>query len=337
MLSCCAFFVIFAPMNHESKYSVEPYSAHDASLWDDFVNRSRNATFLLRRGYMDYHADRFTDRSLMIYRVSANGRRQLCALFAACDGGDGQVSAHAGLTYGGLVLPHSALGGQSVLTIMKMICEYYHTQGYRRFTYKSIPHIYHRYPAEEDIYALFRCGARLVECNLSSAIDLGNSIGFNTNSRRNMRKAIEAGISVDDKAELDEFWPILESLLHERYHTIPVHSLSEIMLLASRFPNNINLIAARNPEGKIIAGTVIYNTDTCIHTQYTAASSEGKASGALPLIIDHILTTQCDGKRYLDFGTSNERHGLYLNEGLLMQKNDLGGRGVTYNIYEIDL
>lgn len=29
--------------------------------WDEFVNASRNGTFLFYRKYMEYHSDRFTD------------------------------------------------------------------------------------------------------------------------------------------------------------------------------------------------------------------------------------------------------------------------------------
>lgn len=40
--------------------------------------------------------------------------------------------------------------------------------------------------------------------------------------------------------------------------------------------------------------------------------------------------------RYFDFGTSNESHGLLLNEGLYRQKSSLGGSGVAYTRYVID-
>ena len=36
-----------------------------AREWDAFVGASKNGTFLLTRPYMDYHADRFTDHSLI--------------------------------------------------------------------------------------------------------------------------------------------------------------------------------------------------------------------------------------------------------------------------------
>lgn len=330
------FFVYFCFMISENTYSVEAYTPQFAAQWDDFVADSRNATFLLSRAYMDYHADRFEDCSLMIFSLTGN-RRRLVAQFAACKGENEVVSAHAGLTYGGLILPFSGVDGAAVVEIMKKILAHYRAEGYKKLCYKAIPHIYHRYPCEEDIYALFRCGARLVECNLSSCIEMYDPIGFNENSRRNVRKAVGAGVVIEKSDDYSGYWQLLETLLAERYSTRPVHSIAEIITLAKSFRENISLFVARNTEGAVIAGTVIYRTTTCMHAQYIAASPEGKGCGALSLLFHKLITEEAHDVSYFDFGTSNEDHGRYLNAGLLRQKNGMGGRGVTYNIYEIDL
>ena len=47
--------------------TVIPYSINKREDWDSFVRRSKNGTFLLQRGFMDYHADRFFDCSVMVY------------------------------------------------------------------------------------------------------------------------------------------------------------------------------------------------------------------------------------------------------------------------------
>ena len=52
----------------ESGWEIKRYSDGCKDEWDDFVRDSRNGTFLFMRGYMDYHADRFADFSLMAYR-----------------------------------------------------------------------------------------------------------------------------------------------------------------------------------------------------------------------------------------------------------------------------
>ncbi len=48
-------------------FTIKRYSPADSQAWDRYVAKARNATFLFYRNYMDYHADRFTDHSLMFY------------------------------------------------------------------------------------------------------------------------------------------------------------------------------------------------------------------------------------------------------------------------------
>ena len=71
-----------------------------AEEWDAFVRTSKNGTFLHERRFMDYHADRFSDCSLMIYEDN-----ELVALFPAnWDANEFVLYSHQGLTYGGLLL-----------------------------------------------------------------------------------------------------------------------------------------------------------------------------------------------------------------------------------------
>ena len=77
--------------------NIERYTAEKAAEWDEFVAKSKNGTFLFDRNYMDYHADRFADFSLMFY----NDKHKLCALLPA-NIDDGTLYSHQGLTYGGL-------------------------------------------------------------------------------------------------------------------------------------------------------------------------------------------------------------------------------------------
>lgn len=324
-------------MSSERTFTVTAYNPANSAEWDNFVCESRNATFLLRRNYMDYHADRFDDASLMIRETRHN---RLVALFAACRAGD-IVCAHAGLTYGGIVLPMSGIDGSDVLAIMQEIADYYRLAGFNALRYKAIPYIYHRAPSDDDIYALFRLGAKLDECDLSSAVNIAAPTSFNENSRRNLQRAVANGITVKTSTDYDAFWAILQKLLDEKYGTTPVHTSDEIKMLAARFPENIRLLCAYEPtsgtNSEMIGGAVFYITETCVHAQYIATSGRGRETGALAALFHHAITDMCTGKRYLDFGTSNENHGMYLNAGLLRQKYGMGGRGVAYCTYTIDL
>ena len=125
-------------------------------------------------------------------------------------------------------------------------------------------------------------------------------------------------------------------MLQSRYGTHPVHSIEELKLLQSRLPDNIKLYTA-TLNGNMVAGVLMYYTATVAHSQYIAASPQGRQVKALPLLFQHLIATaKADGFKYFDFGISTEKSGTYLNEGLLQQKSRLGGRGVIYPIFKLE-
>ncbi len=297
--------------------------------WNDFVNESSNGTFLFLREYMEYHADRFADYSLLIYEG-----KKLLALLPANRTGD-VLYSHAGLTYGGLIVTTRNTAVQ-ILAIMQLIADFLRKEGFVKWVYKCVPHIYHRYPSEADLYALFRLNARQVGCNISSTVQLDCPLRLQTNRRRCMKKALQAGLRVAETTDFEPFWAVLETNLQERFHVSPVHSLAEIELLHSRFPDRIRLFVTMRGD-EVLAGSVIYDTGIVVHAQYISASPEGKALGALDLLYVNLISEVFAKRKWFDFGQSTEDMGHYLNEGLIAQKEGFGGRGVAYNIYEIML
>ena len=131
---------------------------------------------------------------------------------------------------------------------------------------------------------------------------------------------------------------MLDALLMEKYNRHPVHSIEEILLLRSRFPENIKLYTA-SLGGGLLAGVVMYYCgDEVAHCQYIASTEQGRQFKALTLLFDYLIKEASQaGYRYFDFGISTENGGLYLNEGLVRQKCRLGGRGIVYQVFKIKL
>ncbi|MDE6741879.1 MAG: GNAT family N-acetyltransferase [Muribaculaceae bacterium] len=305
---------------------------YEASLrndWDTFIDNSKNGTFLFKRDYMDYHSDRFRDDSLIFL-----SKKSIIAVLPATSSGT-DFSSHAGLTYGGLVMSRD-ITAATVLDIFNMILSYLKSKGFSSFIYKPVPHIYHRLPAEEDLYALFRCKACLIARGLSSTILQGDRLKFRNIRKSGIRKALRNNVTVERTPNFSDFWKILESNLQARHGIYPVHTLQEIELLASRFPEEIKLYVAKIGF-ETIAGTVIYRTATVAHSQYIAASPKGRETGALDLIFNHLINDVCSDSRYFDFGISTENDGWYLNESLEYQKEGFGARAVCYDRYMIPL
>lgn len=310
-------------------FEVKIYCSEKRDLWDQFVQKAKNSTFLFERKYMDYHSDRFWDMSLMIYKNDV-----LCALLPANKKRD-ILYSHQGLTYGGLLLSFK-ISAEDVLLIFQCINNFLRDQGFVKVIYKSMPWIYHICPAEEDLYALFRLRARLIGRNLSSTICRSHVLKFTESRKSGLRKAIKNNIIVKESDNFDSFWHILSDNLNQKYGTSPVHSIDEIKLLHERFPGQIKLFVALLGQN-IIAGSVIYVTKQVIHTQYISANPIGKELGALDLLFDHLINYEFLSYPYFDFGQSTENNGSFLNQSLIFQKEGFGGRGVVYDIYEYDL
>ena len=68
-----------------------------------------------------------------------------------------------------------------------------------------------------------------------------------------------------------------------------------------------------------------------------AANDEARRLGALDLTIATIIEEYKNSKEYLDFGISTENAGMFLNEGLISQKESFGGRTNVYETYVIDI
>ncbi len=306
------------------------YTPEKAGEWNTFVAQSKNATFLLDRRYMDYHRDRFADGSLMVFRDGA-----LYALLPAHRKGD-VFCSHLGLTYGGLLMSERTTAAR-VQQLFRELNDCLRRDGFRKVVYKPVPHIYHQIPAEEDLYALFSvCNARLTDRSLSSAIRLSAPLKWHRDRRYGANKAFANGIAVGESSDWSGFWAVLTQNLMQKYGARPVHSLDEIRLLHSRFPEQIRLFTAVR-DGEVLGGTVLFVTPMVVHTQYISASQEGKRLRVLDELFDHILHRCGWRARYFDFGTSNEEDGHVLVEPLIYQKEGFGGRGVCYDWYEYDL
>ena len=280
---------------------------------------------------MDYHQDRFADCSLMFYL-----KDKLIAVLPAHRDGD-CVYSHRGLSYGGLILSRKISAAQ-VCQLFSELNAYLIADGVKHVEIKSIPYIYHRLPSEEPLYALTKvCGASIKSRDVASVVMLDNRLPLSQLRRRGVKKALKAGVQVVEETDFSPFWQLLEANLMARYQTKPVHSLQEIMLLKSRFPQNIRLFAAYCGS-EIVGGTVLYIDGAVAKTQYISASETGRHIGALDCLFSSLLDRfAAESYRYFDFGTSNFKTSDDLHTSLIFQKEGFGGRAVCYDTYQYDL
>ena len=307
---------------------IKRYSVEYKEKWDAFVETAKNGTFMLKRDYMDYHSDRFEDHSLLFYRDD-----ELIALLPASLHGD-ELRSHGGLTYGGMICGYDMK--QHIMDdCIAALVDYMKSNAINTLIYKPMPYIYHHYPCEEDLYSLWRNGAKLVRRDVSTTIEfVENPIKLPKGRKAQISRAKREGIMVCQSDDFETFIALENKVLSQYHQTKAVHTAAELRLLHSRFPEQIKLFVSMH-ENEMVAGILLFIYDNMVHTQYMASSEFGRENGALDLLIATIIDEYKQQKRYLDFGISTEDAGKILNAGLISQKEGFGGRSVVYDMYEL--
>ncbi|GAA5170302.1 GNAT family N-acetyltransferase [Viridibacterium curvum] len=307
----------------------------DRADWESLCARAPMANLLHTRRFLSYHGERFEDQSLIARDEAGTLRAALPA--ARLPHQPDCVVSHPGASFGGVIQDGSLLG-EDLLQLLSDMAKDLAAAGFRVLRYKAVPTIYQRWPVQDDLYALVRLGATLYRRDLSSCIAVDARREPSARRQRSLRKARNAGVTVrQDMTSLEAFWAVLCETLRSRHGTQPVHTLDEIRLLAARFPDDILLVVAEL-AGQVEAGVLLFNSPAVSHAQYIASSETGNACCALDAVFEHcIAQTGSTGRRYFDFGISNEEEGRRLNTGLYRFKSEFGGGGATHDFYELAL
>lgn len=308
---------------------VQKYQQAQKSVWNSFVSKSKNATFLFFRDFMEYHSDRFTDFSLIIFKdekpvalLPANIQNEI-------------LYSHQGLSYGGLVLEKTATFEETA-SIFKAILKFLEKEKIKKLHLKLLPDFYHSIPGQEIDQLLFLTHAKLVRTDVSSVISYKNKLPITSSNRlRGIKKGAKNQIKVREELDFNNFWMhVLEPNLLEVHNKKPVHSVKEIELLHQKFPDNIKQFNVYR-ENEILGGVTIFETESVAHAQYISANEKGRKVGALDFLFDYLIQ-YFSYKRYFDFGISTEEGGTKINRGLIHWKESFGGRSFVHRFYEVD-
>lgn len=309
------------------KYTVKKYEKSDTAIWNSFVKDAINGTFLFYRNFMEYHQDRFSDFSLLVY-----DKNKLLGLFPA-NIVDTRVYSHQGLTYGGLIISER-IGGEKVRDILSTLIAFFKSKAITTVFVKTIPVFYHKQPAHAFSFFLSEFKATLYRRDLNLAIDYKEPLlGIHKSKLKHFKKRKEVGFLIREEQDCAAFWnEILIPRLREKHNTSPVHSLDEIMMLKNKFPEGIQQFTIQL-DGRILAGITIFKTDEVVKSQYGAVTNEGENLRALDfLFITLIEKYKSAGYKFFDMGTVTEN-----NFGLLKQKEELGCKIYTQDFYRLDL
>lgn len=300
------------------------------SRWNAFIAASKNGALLFDRRFMDYHADRFEDASLVAFE--GDDEATIAALLPLSRHDRVWVS-HGGLTFGGWITD-GRMTAPAMLTLFDLLRMEARKADVQRLRYKASPRCYHTMPADEDLYALFVNGADLVRQDLTSVIELAAAPAWAKGRKHALGKSRKHGVVAAPSDDFEDFHDCLSEVLAEHGAT-PAHNVAELRLLAARFPERIRLYAAQT-AGRAIAYALVFDSGQTAHTQYLATRPEGREFGGLEAIVHRLQFEDFAARRFLSFGISTEQDGRVLNAGLVGQKEMFGARAMACAFYDID-
>ncbi|MFC2127255.1 GNAT family N-acetyltransferase [Bacteroidota bacterium] len=308
---------------------IEKYTSEHKNLWNDFVKKSNNGTFLFDRNFMEYHKDRFVDFSLLCFK----GTKLVAVLPANIVGNT--LFSHQGLSYGGLLVL-SSLKNTEYFNCYKSLLNYLEHQNIATIVLKTIPRIYDKSATEIATVFLQLIQANRTRVDSYFAIDMQNGYKPNRNRRRALKIGSQSEIEIKEEEGLAFFWKeILTKNLQSRFGANPTHTYDEIKLLKNTFQKEMLFYGAFQ-EGKMKAGVLMFVTDTVAHFQYSSGVDDRAENAALDVLFDAIIK-KYKHKKFVSFGTCSECEGTKINEGLAYWKESFGANFYTQDFYAIDV
>ncbi len=286
--------------------------------WNGFVEKADNSNFLFNRSFMEYHKDRFTDASVLVYDDNV-----LVAIFPA-NKKDATVYSHQGLTYGGLVLSDRR-NERKLLAYYHALVKFFNEQGAGEMVYKPMPNYLSKTIHDFEHFVMNMFKAELIKVDTSFVMSARDELKIQERRRRSVKKGIKSNTEVRFDNDFVGFWNnILSPNLLEKFNTKPVHSLAEISLLHAAFPEKITQVNAY-VDNHAVAGATLFHFGTCVHCQYISSNDFGRESGALDFLFDRLIEHYRGKTEYFSLGTANNS-GNDLNLGLCEWKEGWGAR-----------
>jgi hypothetical protein len=325
-----------APLVPADTLRVEAYTPTQAPAWNALIANSANGPFLFARPFLDYHQDRFTDHSWLVWQ-GPKLRAVFVAAVARTTSEPTTLVAHPGLAYGGLVTVPGVKYAETA-AMLNLLRAAWQAAGFRHVLVRPVPRVFCRQFSDNQVFWLHQQGAELSNRELNSVLDLTQPVRIGTWRRGNLRKARLHGVTVRlaSNAEYEPYWELLTETLAEVHSRQPVHTLAEISRLRNQNPGHLELWGAWQST-EMVAGVLVFQDERqgFAHTQYIAGSTQGKQVGGVDAVLARIIEEKATHYHRLSFGISTVQGTV--NPGLLNQKEGFGATAELMETYRLTL
>ena len=280
---------------------------------------------------MEYHQDRFEDRSLLIFQ-----NRQLKAILPL-EGSDAEVHSHRGLTFGGLLLD-SGLAVDDIAGIFREVVQTLSHTGIGALTVREVPSFF--WTSSKHLTGwgemVLRLGLHRQQDSVFYAVPLPTQVK-DRGKRWGMRKAQSQGLDVARSHDLATFWEqVLEPNLAERHAAKPIHSQLEILSLQERFPDTIQLWTVMK-ETEMMGGCLLFLHHRVAHCQYLSSTPAGRTHRALDLLFAKLIHLLPSDYQFLSLGTAIRQGTNLPDPGLVRWKKSWGAEAYSTFTWNLTL
>jgi hypothetical protein len=305
---------------------VRSFDSSDISRWEDMVFRCAGSSIFHSRRFLDYHGDRFIERSLLI--ENTDGKTSGLFPMASRRETPELAVSHPGATFGGLLLSGNGSLSRTEMAFDAAF-EALRRDGVRQLQYTPPPVFLGSQPNQIDMHLMLRYGATVDAAHLLSVADLakrprptkGRKAGIARGARLHL-KIIEG----DTRDDYKWFHGLLVETLFSRHKAKPIHDLRQMNDLRDRLGEHASLILVSDAAEQLVAGCWIFKLNPFVwHTQYIASNEAGRSSNAVEFMISQIINQARDaGVLYLSMGTSDAGDGHGTDRNLFAFKTHFG-------------
>lgn len=312
---------------------------------DSFImNRNTNGEFINSLNYLSYHGERFMEDSVVVRDRGSHVVKGVCLAAVSADDSSVVIS-HPGTTFAGPVY-NLRDSYQTISQTVKMMLSYYEER-YREIYIHTTPNFYSKQEIGLLDYLLLRNGYRYGMTALSNMIRIENIeseeqlLGIYEAKRRNqVRKTLKSNEFVFKKVDriAPDIWKRMNDNLYDRHSVHSTHTYEEIDSLQRKMPEFIIPCEVRHISGEYAAFGLVYKFKNVFHTQYLDMNYKYAAECPNIFLIHHLLLEACRERfPVFNFGTTTERAGEYLNEGLWAFKSGYGGGSIILPAYSKEI
>lgn len=318
---------------------IKQFSEQESNTWNKFLSQAENSTLFHHRDFLSYHPiDRFKDHSLIF-----SNENEIISVFPAIERineGKKILHSHQGASYGSFATTHWLTIRESFDMVTTLI-SYAKDNGFSQIIITVPPVIYLKTPSNYIDFSLVKNGFTYLKRELTSVVPLeskGEKLlqSYRAEARTATRKALKSKIVVRETGDYAQYYDLLSKNLSTRHNVKPTHTLEELTLLHSRFPDKIRLFGAFLGE-TMIGGVCNFSVnDNVVLAFYISHSMDYQEYRPVNVLFYEIMQQyKTEGFSYLDFGTFTLN--MEPNWGLGRFKENFGARGVFRDTFILNL